>query len=609
VTELEHVRLVTAFLARTPPFTGLTHETRERLAAAIEERQVAVGDEVMVEEGAPAISLYIVRDGALELVRRGRVVDVLTSGKVFGHPSLLSGEPPEFTVRAREVTSLYVVPGEEALDLLSRPEGVAFVARTLRERLVRAVHAVYDEQASRAVPVSSLLERPALFCEPQLTIREAARRMSEEGVTYALIDTRAGLGIVTNTDLRDKVLAGDVSAEAQVGSIATTPVKTVRAETLAPEASIEMLASGVQHLPVVDARGRVQGVISTGTLMALDELTPFALQRQISRAGDEDDVVAAAALLPRVFLTLLDGHLDAIAVSRVLALQTDALTTRLIDLWTARHGPPPVAFAWLALGSVARGEPALSSDQDNALAYADTDDPEVSDYFARLTADVNAGLARCGFELDYSGVNAENPAWRLSQSQWLQAFRNCFTSPDHSHLIRASIVFDFRQVVGTLDIVTPLRYLMRKAGRRHGFLAAMSSTVTEVASPLVGFRRRLRGPIDVKKAGLLPIVNMARFQALANGVSVTGTLDRLAALETLQALDRELADSLRRAFTRVTHLRLLHQGEAVRAGRRPNDAVDTTELDPLTHAELQEALRLIDSAQQLVKSFPLGMRA
>lgn len=365
----------------------------------------------------------------------------------------------------------------------------------------------------------------------------------------------------------------------------------------------------MQHLPVVDARGRVQGVISTGTLMALDELTPFALQRQISRAADEDDVVAAAALLPRVFLTLLDGHLDAVAVSRVLALQTDAMTTRLIDLWTARHGPPPVAFAWLALGSVARGEPALSSDQDNALAHADTDDPEVVDYFARLTTDVNAGLARCGFELDYSGVDAENPAWRLSQSQWLQAFRNCFTSPDHSHLIRASIVFDFRQVVGTLDIVTPLRYLMRKAGRRRGFLAAMSSTVTEVASPLVGFRRRLRGPIDVKKAGLLPIVNMARFQALANGVSVTGTLDRLGALEGLQALDPELADSLRRAFVRITDLRLMHQGEAVRAGRRPNDAVDTTELDPLTHAELQEALRLIDSAQQLVKSFPLGMRA
>ncbi|MBM3146870.1 MAG: cyclic nucleotide-binding domain-containing protein [Actinobacteria bacterium] len=259
MTELEHVRLVTAFLARTPPFTGLTHEARERLATAIEERQVAVGDEVMVEEGAPATGLYIVRDGALELVRRGRVVDVLTSGKVLGHPSLLSGEPPELTVRARELTSLYVLPGEEALDLLSRPEGVAFVARTLRERLVRAVHAVYDEQASRAVPVSSLVERPALFCEPQLTIREAARLMSEEGVTYALIDTRAGLGIVTNTDLRDKVLAGDVSPDAPVGSIATTPVKTVRTETLAPEASIEMLAGGCStcrwSTPAAECRG------------------------------------------------------------------------------------------------------------------------------------------------------------------------------------------------------------------------------------------------------------------------------------------------------------------------------------------------------------------
>lgn len=609
MTATDDVGLEMAFLARTPPFTGLTRRARERLAATMEQRQVGVGEKILVEQGAPGIELYVVRAGALELVRQGHVIDVLTGGQVFGHPTLLTGLPPEFTVRAREASTLYVIPGEEALDLLGRPEGVAFVARTLRERLTRAVRSVYDEQATRGVPVSSLIQRSPLFCDPELTIRQAAGRMSQNGVTYALVETRDGLGIVTNTDLRDKVLAGDRSPEAPIATIASTPVKTVRAETLAPEASIEMLAAGVEHLPVVDAGGRVVGVISAGNLMALDEVSPFALQRQISRAHDEDELAAAAALLPRVFLALLDSHLDALTVTRVLTLQADAMTSRLVELSIARHGPPPAAFAWLGLGSVARGEMALSSDQDNALAYGDSDDPAVLAYFARLATEVNEGLDRCGFALDYSGVNALNVGWRLPLSQWLQAFRDCFASPDHSHLIRASIVFDFRQVIGDLDIVGPLRELMRGAARRHGFIAAMSTTVTEVASPLVGFRRRLRGPIDIKKRGLLPIVNMARFQSLANGVSISGTLDRLAALQAMQALDAELADALRRAFVRITTLRLTHQGDEVRAGRRPNDAVDTTLLDPLTHAELQEALRIIDSAQQLVQSFPLGMRS
>jgi CBS domain-containing protein len=594
-------------LGRTSPFTGLAKATRERIVTASDLRTVPAGESVLVEGGAPGVTMYLVVDGAFELVRGGRVVDVITPGQLFGHPTLLTGYPPEFTVRAREDSALLAIPGEEALDVLSRPEGIAFVAATLRDRVARALSILREDRDARHVSVLSLARRPALFCTADTTVAEAARRMGSEGSGAMLVRLPDGLGIVTNADLRDKVVVAGVAADAPVSAIMTVPVLTVRADALAQEASIEMLEAGVQHMPVTDQGGRVLGVVSSADLMTLDEMSPFAVRRALSRARNAEELIATAGRLPEIFLSLLDAHLEPTAITRVLTLQTDVVTTRLLELVQERLGPAPLPYAWLALGSMARGELTMVSDQDNALAYVDPDDPVAAAYFASLASETNAGLARCGFALDYSGVNAQNDVWRLSESQWHKAFADCFAAPDHSHLIRASIVFDLRHVHGDLPVAEQLAALMQDASRRTGFVAAMARTVIEVPSPL-GFLRRLRGPIDIKRTGLLPLANIARFHALANGVKAVSTLDRLTTLERMGALDPPLAESLQRAFVRTTAIRLEHHAEALRAGRRPDDAIDTALLDPLSHAELQQALRLIDSAQQLTQSFPLGLR-
>ena len=171
---------------------------------------------------------------------------------------------------------------------------------------------------------------------------------------------------------------------------------TIGAEVLAPEASIAMMASGVNHLPVLDAEGEVVGILSASNLMTLDSRSPFALRRSLQTSATQEDLVQAAADVPHLFVDLLEAHLDAPAVMRVLTVLSDAMTARLIELSVAAHGRPPVPFAWLAFGSCARSELTLASDQDNGLAYADTDDPAVDEYFRVMAEEVNEGLARCG---------------------------------------------------------------------------------------------------------------------------------------------------------------------------------------------------------------------
>ena len=249
--------------------------------------------------------------------------------------------------------------------------------------------------------------------------------MSAERVSGLFVSDAGGLGIVTDTDFRRKVVAGDVSPEAPITTIMSRPLLTVRADRFAADAALDMLYAGVEHLAVTDGRGAVVGLVSAKDLMGLAYWSPFALRAAIFNATSEAALDSATKELPQLFVTLVQAGLKATDIGRVLALNCDAVTTRLLDFAITRHGPAPRAWAWLALGSVARRELTLASDQDNALAYADPADPEVDAYFERVAQDVNAGLARAGFGADASGVLASNTEWRMSESLWVRTFQDC----------------------------------------------------------------------------------------------------------------------------------------------------------------------------------------
>ena len=558
------------FLAPFPPFDQLRREDLLRLAASVTLRSFPAGTDILVEDGPPAVELFVIRSGSVELRHQDEVVDILEPGESFGHPSLLTGMAAAFTVRAHEDTTCYLIGREAALDVLGRPAGAIFVARTMRERLTRTGHTVHGLPEVRTIRIGNLITGPPVLCRAERTIREAASLMSAERVSGLFVSEAGELGIVTDSDFRHKVVAGGVDPEAPITAIMSRPLITVRADRYAVDAALDMLYAGVEHLAVTDARGKVVGLVSAGDLMGLAYWSPFALRAAVFNATSEAALNAAIKDLPELFVTLVQAGLKAPDIGRVLALNCDAVTTRLIDFAIARHGPAPCAWAWLALGSVARRELTLASDQDNALAYADPADPEVDSYFERIAKDVNAGLVRAGFGADLSGVVAGNAPWRMSESQWIQAFRDCLVSPDWSHLVRAAVSFDFRHVAGGLEVTPPLVAVLRHARDYPAFLAQLARTATGVIPPLphwFSMGRWERQEIDLKKGGVVPIANLARFHALANGITISATLDRLVAAEGLGAINKETAQSLREAFAFICQVRLDHQAQQIRAGR------------------------------------------
>jgi CBS domain-containing protein len=324
--------------------------------------------------------------------------------------------------------------------------------------------------------------------------------------------------------------------------------------------------------------------------------------------------VRATGQIPKLFLLLVRAGVPPRELGRVLSLQHDTVVARLLDFSITERGPAPVPWSWLDLGSAARREFTLASDQDNALAYADLEpDPadasvqDVDAYFAQLGRDVNDGLVRCGIGLDNNGVLAGNRQWRMSKRDWLATFDASMREPDESHLIRATVSFDFRSSAGGLTIAPELTERMRAARRHTQFMQLMVRTATGYPVAL-GFRGQLAtgqhgdppDRLDLKRGAIIPLVNLVRFHALAGGVTISSTLDRIEAAASVGVLERGVGDGLREAFEVINRIRLDHHAAQVQAGVTPDNLIDPDALAPISRSELREALQVVRRAQKRI---------
>ncbi len=599
---------VESFLSGVEAFRTLSPDQLSRVAASVTHRRVGAGETMIVEGGPPTKQLYVLRDGTLDLLHTESLVTVMTSGELLGYPSLLTGTAPAFSVRARSDCELYCIPGELGVELLSREDGVRWLATTQRDALLYAARSLSPLPEVQTLPVTSVVRGAPQVCDAETTISEAAGFMNADGHSAILVRARDGLGIVTDADLREKVVVGRVSRDAPVSAIMSAPVHTIGADTLAAEASIAMLTFGVSHLPVLGDDGGVVGLVSAGDLMSLEARSPFALRRSVQRARDEDELVAAATDIPKLFVDLLDARLDAPVICRVLTVLHDTLTARLLELAFERHGAPPVDYAWLVFGSAARNELTLASDQDNGLAYADTDDPEVGAYFGRVAQDVNAGLARCGIEADSHGVLAGGEIWHRTLTSWKRVFSIFLDGDDVKLVLNASVCFDYRQAAGRLYVTQALTDLMREAPAHPRFMQCLARLGSGFRPQVSGFRQKLDRLVDIKQGGLLPIQNLARYHALERRITIQATLERLAAICKIDAEGAECDRTLREAYLTLKQLQLEHHAVAVREGRKPDNVIDTDALRPLTRASLQEALREVAAAQSRFPRLAAGRR-
>ena len=601
---------VESFLVRFAPFDSLEPDALERVCTATEIEFFPRGTAILQQGGPPSRFLYVVRTGGVELLDDEVVIDLLEEGEMFGHPSLVAGLPPTFSVRAFEDTICYLIERQVAEDVIGTPSGIEFLARGLARRSRQMALASETERIARPpVPLSTLVRREAISCAPTLSVRDAAATMAREAISSILVRTDDLLGIVTDRDLRSKVVADGLDLAVPIAEVMTTPVITVRDDAMADEALRLMLEHGIHHLPVTGADGLVAGVVSDTDLMGLERSVPFTFLRAIDRAETSEEVVARMSQLPTIVIPLVETETDPVDIGHVIASAIDATTRRLIHVAIAELGDPPGPWAWLALGSEARHEQSLVTDQDHALVFEAPDAPaeEADAYFERLARRVTEGLVEAGIPRCHGGVMAESAAWRADRKTWIRTFREQLALSDVGGTVFSNIALDYRRVAGQLDIESTIDALVREAAAEGWLLRKLASSAVDLRPPTGFFRDLLvrwdgsqAGTLDVKHGGVTPITNIARTFAVASGVASNRTIDRLRTASSLGALDPDLAVGLEEAFRLLWRIRLRHQVRQLRADDPADDMVDPRLLGPLTRTSLREAFKLITAGQRVL---------
>jgi CBS domain-containing protein len=614
----EEARRTAGFLRAHPPFDTLDPDDVARVAAAAQLESFAAGEVVFAQGAEPVRHLRVVRDGAFEIVADGKVLDVLDEGDLFGHASMLSGLPTGFQARAAQDSSCYRITIKDAQALLSRPEGLRFVARSLLQEPTE-LHALAREPSVNTAdqPVGTLIRSPPtqqVVCGPETTIREAAQLMSAGPGTAVVVDLGPrGFGILTDRDLRTRVVAAGMSVDEPVSAAMSAPAYTCTADRRAGEVLAEMFDRGLRHFPVVSAAGRILGVVEDVDLVALRTRSSFYLRQRIATARSEAELVTVSRELRPMVVSLFDAGVAAGNVMAVYGVCVDALTRRLLKLALDRLGGVGAEFAWLALGSQARREALPSSDIDSAIVWFDSeqaDGPDEAEIRARLlnlAREVMTGLRACGLRTDENGVNADAPAFVRPVSSWQSVARSWIADPTQEKaLILSSVIVDSRPVWG-VHTGSPVADTFRLASQYPTLLRLLARFALSHRPPTRRFRGLVvehggehPGQLDLKQGGLVPILDLARWGAMSAGVTSATTLERLGAAGDAGTLAPADAHTLRDAFELINNLRLEHQVRQLRAGRPPDDFVDPHELSALMRAQLRETFRAVASIQRHV---------
>ncbi|MGA9857271.1 MAG: putative nucleotidyltransferase substrate binding domain-containing protein [Solirubrobacteraceae bacterium] len=547
---------IVRFLSQRAPFDLLARDELAEVAAQATIEFHLAGAVILSEDGGPVTFLRVIHSGSVDITHQGRLLDLLGPGDAFGHAAMLSGLPPGFEAQAAEDTLCYRIPVAVARPLLDRAR-----ARELQVGEVEAVQ-----------PVAKLLRSTAVTCKPSESIGTVAERMTAAGVSAAVVELEdGGIGIITDRDLRSRVLAVGRSGAVRVDTAMTAPAYVVGPDRLGGEVLYEMLERGIRHAPVVSERGRLIGVLEDGDLVAGQPRSWFGLRRSIDRARTIDALALAAAQLPAMMLALHHSNVAALELAPVLSALVDALTRRSLDLVSAGHSAEAVTgIVWVSVGSQARRELTPGSTRRGAFIHrADIAPP--ADWLAAAEAALGAA---CG---------VTGPIVARDATGWLRA-------ADAGDELAVSVLADRRVLWGTP--VAPLP--VPAPGRHPALLAALAADAFTPSLP-TGFdadgvltHDGRHSRLNVRDGVIVPIAAIARWAAAAAEAGEGSTPERLRGAAEAGVLTGAQAQTLVEAFELALGLRIVHQLEQIAAGHAPDDLLDAAAMSPLTRGHLRE---------------------
>jgi len=624
------------FLKNIMPFNGLDESTLNSLARHCTIDFFPKGTTLFTAKETDVTHLYLIQRGGIKSFitdDKGEITlkDYRGEGSVVGSLAIIRGTKANLDVETVEDTFCFLLPREVFLDLINQQPGFAqYYLKSFSDKVVTTAYNELrrhkwtsreeDELYLFSVRAGDLIKTLRMV-ETDVSIQEAASEMARHGVGSLLIYTPGKpeevVGIITDKDLRKKVLAQGLDYTVPVGQIMSSPVQKVLSQSTCFDVLLKMMSTGIHHL-AVERSDRIIGVITSHDILLQQGHSPYYLFKEIVSQKTFQGLYPLAQKIPEMIRSLITEGGKAGNITRMIAILNDHILDRLLTLLQDEMGPPPVKFCWLLMGSEGRREQTFKTDQDNAIIYYDPEGEEqkkaTETYFVEFARRAIDYLVNCGYPLCPGEIMANNPRWCQPYSVWCKYFENWIAAPEPQELLNAMIFFDFRSGYGDATLADNLRdHLNRMTKRQEIYLMHLANDCLASRVPLSFFKSFIvekdgehKNELDIKHQGIVPFVNFARVLALKNGVKETNTLARFNVLEADGHISKDLWASACEGYELQMQLRLVHQLDQLENGVMPDNYLHPAQLTELEKRMLKDAFSIIERLQNILKTmFPV----
>ncbi|WP_119393454.1 DUF294 nucleotidyltransferase-like domain-containing protein [Salinibius halmophilus] len=576
------------FLTRFPPFDELPNNILEQLSGRLAVSYLRQGEAWPSKPG-----LAMIRAGAFELYNQdGELIDRLSEGELLGVQSLLQRQSANVHATCIEDALLISLSLNDCDWLIAQAPIVDTFLRLLGERRVAwGQRSAQQQSLPSHDKVMHCMSTDLLTAPTSITIQNAAELMTEKQVgSLLVVENQELLGIVTDRDLRKRVVATGLPLNTSVASILTSRPITISPNATVFDAMLIMAEHSIHHLPVVDRQ--LCGLITSTDVLRYRELDPVNVIKRIKRCHDVEQIKEVVASFKQVLQALLAQGEEGLSLSRFYSKFWDVVSRRLLSIHQQRlaYDSP---FAWLVFGSQAREEMHLGSDQDNGIIYPDHLSDTVN--LQALAEAVNKDLDTLGLAWCQGGVMASQKAFFRSVSEWRAHYQKLIDQANSDAVLALEILLDIRVIDGDHSLATAIDDIAKQAaGKAQLLLAELTRDLlrTHTSSGWLANLLNQSKPINVKTQLLTPINDTARLLAFAHGIRSASSSSRLVALLDLEPdlPIQGLIDG--HEFLLQWRWRQQLQGT--------DNLMVPKQLKPVERYQLKELLKAIDELQKLL---------
>jgi len=555
---------------------------------------------VLIAPSVAAECLYIIIKGSVHEWLEEELTNAYGAMDSFDADALIYGKTDKRFV-VEEDLICYELPKQTFLDLIQ--DHSAFKHFYLEDFVSKHQQLKKIQQQNELTPfmvarVGDIYLHAPCVVAAETSIVDAVRKMEAMQSATIIVRNESGYGVVTDTNLRRRVLLGDVPPEAEVGSIMSFPLLTIEKQDFLFNALLLFTSHNIKRIAVTD-KGAIVGILKQLDLLSFFANHSYLVAMQIDKAESVEALQSIGGDMVHLIRSLHSKGVRVRYISKLVNALNVKVYRKVFELSVAEEDRN--ACALIVMGSEGRREQILRTDQDNGLIVREGSGKD----FAQEAARLSAHLKTLGFPECPGSVMVTNPLWRRSLAGYKALIDGWVDSMDEAALQSLNIFLDAQCVAGDALLLEEAKdYLFARFEGRDDVLAHMAKAALSFDTPLSLFsglvvERSRHNSIDLKKGGIFAIVHGVRVLALQKKIRETNTFERIKQLNNAGLFDKSFATELMEAYDTLLSIRLRARLSHPGGIGAVND-VEPGKLDKIERDLLKDSFKIVNSFKKLL---------